>query len=76
MNTLLDAIFPVLPRWFTNPLRAQTKRPSALFPDGTIRSLLPPPSTSDDQAVHDHALLESLFRSVFDNRFINPTPSG
>ncbi|KAI0785068.1 hypothetical protein C8Q75DRAFT_343810 [Abortiporus biennis] len=74
-----DAIFPVLPRWFTAPLHAQAKRPSALFPDGSSRSLLPNSaaiSAEDEVAPHDHALLESLFMSVFENRFINTTPSA
>ncbi|CAL1695096.1 unnamed protein product [Somion occarium] len=70
-----DAIFPTVPRWFTAPLHAQVKRPSAHFPDGTQRSLLPIPTVSTAHS-HDHALLEFLFMSVFENRFLNRTPSS
>ncbi|TCD65656.1 hypothetical protein EIP91_002329 [Steccherinum ochraceum] len=70
-----DAMFPVLPRWFTGPLHAQFKRPSAHFPDGTQRSLLPSPTTSETLS-HDHALLEVLFNAVFENRFLNPLPTS
>ncbi|PPQ99563.1 hypothetical protein CVT24_005351 [Panaeolus cyanescens] len=70
-----DAIFPVLPRWFTTALRARPLRSQSVhYPDGTYRgyptlSTMPIPS-------HDHALLESLFQSVFENRFINMKPSS
>ncbi|KAI0079642.1 hypothetical protein K474DRAFT_1617498 [Panus rudis PR-1116 ss-1] len=70
-----DAIFPTVPRWFTQPLHSQTKRPSALFPDGTQRSLATPPSVSTRHP-HDHALLEHLFVSVFSSRFLNRTPTS
>lgn len=73
---IVDAIFPTVPKWFTAPLHATSKRPSALFPDGTSRSFLPePPVKVSSNHWHDHALLEHLFMSVFENRFLNRTPS-
>ncbi|KAF9502371.1 S-adenosyl-L-methionine-dependent methyltransferase [Pleurotus eryngii] len=70
-----DIIFPVLPRWFTAPLRARPRRASSVhFPGGPPRDLSPPPSLSKD--MHDHSLLESLFRSVFGSRFINLKPTA
>ncbi|KAI0785448.1 hypothetical protein BC629DRAFT_519797 [Irpex lacteus] len=40
-----------------------------------MQVVLPQPM-SFDEITHDHALLESLYNSVFTNRFINPTPSS
>ncbi|KAJ7619183.1 hypothetical protein DFH06DRAFT_1235568 [Mycena polygramma] len=54
-----DIIFPLLPKWFTAPLRARPRR-----------------STSSDTTPHDHALLESLYKSVFESRFINLNPTA
>ncbi|THH06400.1 hypothetical protein EW145_g4116 [Phellinidium pouzarii] len=67
--------FPSLPRWYTKALRARDQRPSIHMPDGSQRRSLPmsPPSTPpQDDTLHDHVLLESLFNSVFETRFINP----
>ncbi|CAK5264502.1 unnamed protein product [Mycena citricolor] len=71
-----DIIFPRLPKWFTSPLRARPRRSTSVhLPSGTQRGLFPP---SDTQAnhTHDHALLESLFRAVFESRFINLKPTA
>lgn len=76
-----DISFPVLPRWFTAPLRARTKRATSVhYPQNALR---PPPTPTRPQTPpsrnlppHDHALLEALFNSVFENRFINMRPSG
>ncbi|KAI0095232.1 hypothetical protein BDY19DRAFT_916882 [Irpex rosettiformis] len=64
-----DAIFPVLPRWFTSPLHAM----------GSTTTDDPPPSpmtTAEEPLLHDHALLERLFYSTFESRFISPRPSS
>ncbi|OBZ79347.1 Pheromone-regulated membrane protein 10 [Grifola frondosa] len=70
-----DAIFPILPRWFTDPLHAHARGPSAHFPDGSERLACPPPFHSD-QLSHEHELLEQLYGDVFTNRFINPSPTS
>ncbi|KZT75057.1 hypothetical protein DAEQUDRAFT_19481 [Daedalea quercina L-15889] len=80
-----DAIFPVLPRWFTEPLHAHIGGPGTHYqgPGGSPR--FPPPSPTlerrecDDEPqeeLHEHAFLQSLFNDVFENRFINPVPSS
>jgi len=53
-----DIIFPVLPRWFTEPLRANE-----------------PFSSARQSAPHEHVILEFLFNSVFESRFINMKPT-
>ncbi|KAI0308136.1 hypothetical protein B0F90DRAFT_1680486 [Multifurca ochricompacta] len=72
-----DIIFPVLPRWFTEPLRAND-------PSGGVRSnssdssplaLPSPPLTPVEKVPHEHVLLEYLFNSVFESRFINMKPT-
>ncbi|KII93159.1 hypothetical protein PLICRDRAFT_99692 [Plicaturopsis crispa FD-325 SS-3] len=69
-----DIIFPTLPRWFTAPLRVRTRRADSIYrPNG------PPPPVHNDtrnQPAHDHALLESLFNSVFESRFISRRPTA
>jgi hypothetical protein len=75
----IDALFPVLPLWFTSPLRSRARRALSMhLPDGTHRSSYPPvPDTLfAEEQPHDHALLEYLYSSVFDHRFINTKPSG
>ncbi|KAG2022934.1 hypothetical protein CC2G_000646 [Coprinopsis cinerea AmutBmut pab1-1] len=63
-----DLIFPVLPRWFTGALRSRSRRPSTPTDiNGNPVADIPP---------HDHALLESLMKAVFENRFINTTPTA
>ncbi|KAK0465575.1 uncharacterized protein EV420DRAFT_1514980 [Desarmillaria tabescens] len=63
-----DLVFPYLPRWFTAPLRARPRRSTSVhFPDDT---------PIQDMPSHDHALLESLYKSVFEHRFINMKPSA
>ena len=76
--TVADAVFPYLPRWFTTALRSRPSRAQAVyFPDGSGIQNDPPLSTSLlDTSSHDHALLESLYKSVFEQRFINLKPSG
>ncbi|KAI0636518.1 hypothetical protein C8Q77DRAFT_1154455 [Trametes polyzona] len=68
-----DAIFPVLPRWFTEPLHARTRFPSISMQDGTKLFSNPP---SDSDIAHEYELLEILFNRVFDRRFINTKPSS
>ena len=73
-----DAVFPRLPRWFTTALRSRPSRAQAVyFPDGSRTQNDPQlPTSSLDTPSHDHALLESLYKSVFEHRFINLKPSG
>ncbi|KAJ7786481.1 hypothetical protein B0H16DRAFT_1490620 [Mycena metata] len=72
-----DVIFPLLPKWFTAPLRARPRRSTSVhYPDGTHRGLYPFSDTQSDAAFHDHALLESLYKSVFESRFINLNPTA
>ncbi|TFK56638.1 hypothetical protein OE88DRAFT_1650028 [Heliocybe sulcata] len=71
-----DIFFPTLPRWFTSPLRNRARRNSSVhFPDGSTKSSVPTPPLLPSSA-HDHALLESLFYSVFHNRFVNTKPTA
>ncbi|KAI0936751.1 hypothetical protein AcV5_004813 [Taiwanofungus camphoratus] len=70
-----DALFPVLPRWFTEPLHAHARGPSMHFPDGSQSVLQPTPHCKYGGS-HEYALLEELFRDVFENRFISPIPSS
>ncbi|KAF8973505.1 S-adenosyl-L-methionine-dependent methyltransferase [Flammula alnicola] len=77
-----DIIFPTLPRWFTQALRARPLRSTSVrHPDGsrrghsTMSSTSSPFSGTSKTPCHDHALLESLYRSIFENRFINLKPS-
>ncbi|KAI0371662.1 hypothetical protein BV20DRAFT_992578 [Pilatotrama ljubarskyi] len=70
-----DAIFPVLPRWFTEPLHARTRWPSISMQDGS-KEFLNPSLTPDDDIAHEYELLEILFNKVFDRRFINTKPSS
>ena len=68
-----DAVFPILPKWFTQPLHMESElilKSVKLGPNSSQTSLL-----NSDGLNHDHALLEFLFYAVFENRFINPTPS-
>jgi SAM-dependent methyltransferase len=77
-----DIIFPRLPRWFTSPLRSRLDRGASVhLPDTAQRVQTPKLHDTDDQNdsdddKHDHALLESLYKSVFWNRFINTTPTA
>ncbi|EJD03821.1 S-adenosyl-L-methionine-dependent methyltransferase [Fomitiporia mediterranea MF3/22] len=74
-----DILFPSLPRWYTRALRARDQRPTIHRPDGSSRRSLPmspPPTPPRDDAPHDHKLLESLFSSVFETRFINREPTS
>jgi len=71
-----DIRFPTLPKWFTTPLRAHAKRSEMIhLPDGSSRPSSPVPSSSK-HLEHDHALLESLYYSVFETRFVNTRPTG
>ncbi|KAI0274995.1 hypothetical protein BC834DRAFT_965444 [Gloeopeniophorella convolvens] len=72
-----DIIFPVLPRWFTQPLRAKDPSSSTRVrsSDPSNVALPSPPLTPVEGTPHDHALLEYLFNSVFENRFINMKPT-
>ncbi|KAF5385090.1 hypothetical protein D9615_001276 [Tricholomella constricta] len=73
-----DVMFPLLPRWFTTALRMRARRnTSVYYSDGTQRGYPSPPNTpSQNFPAHDHALLESLNRSVFEHRFINLKPTA
>ncbi|KAH7927288.1 hypothetical protein BV22DRAFT_1032037 [Leucogyrophana mollusca] len=74
-----DIIFPTLPTWFTAPLRVRNKRADSVhYPNGSHRrTATPPPSSPQDKPPpHDHALLESLYYAVFENRFINLRPTA
>lgn len=73
-----DIIFPVLPRWFTEPLRATSPSSSVRRSSSDSSNLvLPsPPLTPVGKAPHEHVLLEFLFNSVFESRFINLKPTG
>ncbi|KAI9460513.1 hypothetical protein BJY52DRAFT_1262153 [Lactarius psammicola] len=72
-----DIIFPVLPRWFTEPLRANGRsngvRPN--LSDPSTPALPSPPLPLVEKAHHEHVLLEYLFNSVFESRFINMKPT-
>ncbi|KAF8078906.1 hypothetical protein FPV67DRAFT_1466813 [Lyophyllum atratum] len=73
-----DVMFPQLPRWFTTALRMRARRDTSVhYPDGTLRSYPSPPNTpSQNIPTHDHALLDSLNRAVFEHRFINMKPTA
>ncbi|KAG5635101.1 hypothetical protein H0H81_012443 [Sphagnurus paluster] len=73
-----DVMFPLLPRWFTTALRMRARRDTlAHYPEGTQRGYPSPPNTpSQNIPTHDHALLESLLKSVFEHRFINLKPTA
>jgi hypothetical protein len=72
-----DIIFPVLPRWFTEPLRANDPFSSARHSSDSFSLALPfPPLTLVEKAPHEHVILEFLFNSVFESRFINMKPTG
>ncbi|OSD03293.1 hypothetical protein PYCCODRAFT_1477156, partial [Trametes coccinea BRFM310] len=71
-----DAIFPVLPRWYTDPLRAHGRGPSTLYPGAVQQHLTYPSSYDTSKLAHEHELLEMLFNDVWANRFINPMPSS
>ncbi|ESK90917.1 S-adenosyl-L-methionine-dependent methyltransferase [Moniliophthora roreri MCA 2997] len=71
-----DVMFPSLPRWFTASLRARPRRSTSVhLPDGTLRGIPGIESLSESPS-HDHSLLESLYTSVFEHRFINMKPSA
>ncbi|KAG2367791.1 hypothetical protein BDR07DRAFT_1326290 [Suillus spraguei] len=71
-----DILFPTLPTWFTAPLRARNKRSDSVhYPNGSHhRTDKPQPDIPP--LPHDHALLESLYYAVFENRFINLRPTA
>jgi len=73
-----DIIFPALPRWFTDPLRAND--PSSGSRSNSSESSSPESSspllTPVEKDPHEHAILEFLFNSVFESRFINMKPTG
>lgn len=74
-----DILFPTLPTWFTAPLRARNKRSDSVhYPNGSHNRTDKLPSSQPDipPLPHDHALLESLYYAVFENRFINLRPTA
>ena len=70
-----DAIFPVLPPWFTEPLHARTRWPTINMHDGAKFFSDPQAATKDPDIAHEYELLELLFHKVFDRRFVNTKPS-
>lgn len=72
-----DIIFPVLPTWFTEPLRANGRSSGVRsnISDASTPALPPPPLPLVEDAHHEHILLEYLFNSVFESRFINMKPT-
>ncbi|EJF66251.1 hypothetical protein DICSQDRAFT_165948 [Dichomitus squalens LYAD-421 SS1] len=70
-----DAIFPVLPRWFTEPLHARTRWPSISMQDRS-KAFSNPQVSAQSQVAHEYELLEILFENVFQRRFINMKPSS
>ena len=72
-----DIIFPILPRWFTEPLRANEPFSSARQSGDSFNPALPfLVLTPVEKAPHEHVILEFLFNSVFESRFINMKPTG
>jgi hypothetical protein len=76
MVSSLDIVFPILPRWFTQALRPKPKTSSVHLPNGPRGFNSSQNQSHKPAAFHDHALLESLYYSVFEQRFINTKPSG
>ncbi|KAI0780464.1 hypothetical protein BD413DRAFT_463145 [Trametes elegans] len=70
-----DAIFPVLPRWFTEPLHARTRWPSISMQDGS-KLFSNPSLMANAEVAHEYELLEILYTNVFDRRFINMQPTS
>ncbi|KAI0702334.1 hypothetical protein BC835DRAFT_1263900 [Cytidiella melzeri] len=70
-----DARFPVLPRWFTDPLHDHLWLPQAGRQNYAHNKYIPIREVSR-RVPHAYGLLEELFNSVFDSRFINRTPSA
>ncbi|OCH94707.1 hypothetical protein OBBRIDRAFT_769045 [Obba rivulosa] len=73
-----DAIFPILPRWFTDPLHARTRclASSSSSSSSDSQQSLRTPAADPDRTSHEYELLEKLFYEVFENRFINPIASA
>ncbi|KAI0756792.1 hypothetical protein C8Q80DRAFT_1215626 [Daedaleopsis nitida] len=71
-----DALFPILPKWYTAPLRAHSRTLSTAVP-GTVQQRLSFPHMPDTSHLeHEHEMLESLFGDVWTNRFINRKPTS
>ncbi|KAK7689159.1 hypothetical protein QCA50_007850 [Cerrena zonata] len=70
-----DAVFPVLPKWFTRPLHADKSSPMPPPTNGSSSPTTPTFPLPDDHP-HDYTLLEHLYYSVFESRFINPKPTS
>ncbi|TFK90784.1 hypothetical protein K466DRAFT_574048 [Polyporus arcularius HHB13444] len=68
-----DAIFPILPRWYTDPLRAHSR---GISTTGLGQRLSFPYVPDTAHLTHEHEMLEDLFNDVWSNRFINPTPTS
>ncbi|KXN88799.1 Demethylmenaquinone methyltransferase [Leucoagaricus sp. SymC.cos] len=71
-----DVVFPILPKWFTQALRPKPKTSSIHLPNGLQGSSSSPDQSQRNSPPHDHALLESLYHSVFEHRFINTKPTA
>lgn len=72
---LVDALFPILPRWYTDPLRAHSRGLSTTIPGSAQPRLSFPHVPDPSHVAHEHELLETLYNDVWSNRFINQTPT-
>ncbi|TBU34698.1 hypothetical protein BD311DRAFT_650076 [Dichomitus squalens] len=69
-----DAIFPSLPRWYTDPLRAHSR---GLSTSGSVQARLSySASSATSHLRHEHELLETLYDDVWSTRFINAYPTS
>lgn len=48
----------------------------AILVTPSVFASLSPPLMPDEKAPHEHVILEFLFKSVFESRFINMKPTG
>lgn len=69
-----DAIFPSLPRWYTDPLRARSRSLSTTGSVPARISYTGSPQASSHR--HEHELLEMLYEDVWTTRFINAYPTS
>nr|VWO94318.1 N/A [Ganoderma boninense] len=69
-----DAIFPSLPRWYTDPLRARSR---SLSTTGSVPARISyNGSSTTSNHRHEHELLEMLYEDVWSTRFINAHPTS
>ncbi|KAI0031418.1 hypothetical protein K488DRAFT_52142 [Vararia minispora EC-137] len=74
-----DITFPIIPRWFSEPLRSKPRtRASSKASTTPVNGFEPetaPPSPPNSPP-HDHTFLELLFVSLHESRFINMKPTN